>query len=63
MNGDIMINLDLYGECVGTMIYGNLVEFWCRSLDGDSTDTRIIPVTFPTEEIAQAVAKAAAFRG
>lgn len=60
-----MITLDLtkHGKCIGTMRYGSLVEFWCESLDGDSTDVRIIPLTFPTEEIAIAVAKAGAYEG
>jgi hypothetical protein len=59
-----MITLDLskHGKCIGTLQYGSMVEFWCESLDGDSTDVRIIPVTFPSVEIAAAVAAAGAHK-
>ena len=53
----------LIGNCVGTMRYGCTVEVWCESLDGGPTDSRIVTVPFPTEEIAKAVGDAAAFRG
>jgi hypothetical protein len=52
----------LRGACVGTTRFGTTVEFWCESLDGDSTDVRIVKVRFPSEEVAAAVAAAAAFQ-
>jgi hypothetical protein len=57
------IDMSKVGACVATLRYGNVVQFWCESLDGDSTDTRIISIEFPTDEIATAVAAAGAYKG
>jgi uncharacterized protein (DUF1330 family) len=57
-----VIDFSKVGTCVGTMRYGTLVQFWCNSLDGGSTDSRIITIEFPNEETATDVANAAAYK-
>lgn len=57
------IDFSKVGACAGTMRYGNIVQFWCESLDGGASDSRIISIEFPTEQIAEAVAKAGAYHG
>jgi hypothetical protein len=52
-----MIDLSKYGSVVGAMQYGNTVEFYCESLDGNITDSRQISLFFNSEETATAVAK------
>jgi len=52
-----------YGVCHAALRYGSLVQFWCESLTGDSTDVSIVSVEFPDEELAENVAAAAAWSG
>ena len=51
-----MLDLAKCGHVVGALCVGNVVQLWCRSLDGGATDSRIIPVSFETEEMARYVA-------
>lgn len=51
-----------FGKLIGSMHYGKTVEFWFESLDGDSTDSRQISVSFPSEEIAAQIAEACSYQ-
>ena len=37
------------GKVFAAIPYGQTLEFWCHSLDGDSTDSRIITLDFGDE--------------
>lgn len=37
------------GKVFAAIPYGETLEFWCHSLDGDSTDSRIITLDFADE--------------
>lgn len=58
-----IIDMSKVGTCVGTMLYGTTVQFWCRSLDGGVSDSRIISISFDNEDVARQVADAAAYKG
>jgi hypothetical protein len=54
----LLVDMSKIGEVIGNIRYGNVVQFWCRSLDGGPTDSRQVNITFPNEAIAIAVAEA-----
>jgi hypothetical protein len=58
-----LIDFNTVGACVGAVRFDNRVQFWCEALDGGVTDSKIITVEFPTEEIAIAIHAAAAYKG
>ena len=47
------VNLEKCGNVVGTMSYGPIVQVWCESLDGGTTDSRIITANFQNEAMAK----------
>lgn len=52
-----VIDTTKVGEMVGNIRYGTTVQFWFKALDGDSSDSIQIPIEFPTEALAIAVAE------
>jgi hypothetical protein len=49
------INFSNVGDVFASERHGRTVKFWCRALDGDCTDSKIIALTFANEAIAHAV--------
>jgi hypothetical protein len=50
------IDFSLIGDCFAAIPTGRTVQFWCHSLDGGSTDSRFVTLTFKDEATAAAIA-------